>query len=290
MRAFASWVLARRYRLIVLAVAFAPLLPLVTAALEALETAHRGTVQGISSALIALTGILTLALLLGQNVALVAGIGGVSLAAGIGIGALLRETDSLALTFQSTLLVCAVAVALVTAVGPTSESLFGPLVDEFAALWRERGATAEQLASLGLWKQMLLGVVVGLAFVQLVAAGFLSQWWSSLITPVRSFGNQFRALRLGRILGIPATLVMVLGLVLDIPLIQNLSPLALFAFGFQGLAVLHAWAYARHWRSGVIVPVYVLLMTPLVGVILLALSAVGLVDSWFNLRAPLAAR
>lgn len=286
MGSFASWVLARRYRPIVLAVAFAPLLPMLTVALQALDTAHRGTVQGVSSAMLGLAGIMGLAFVLGQNVPLLAGIGGLSLAAGIGIGALLRRGASATLTFQSILLACSVAVGGFTLFG--SDAVFAPVVNELADVWREHGASDEQLKLL---REMLPGVVVALGFVQLVAAGLLSLWWSNLAARrPGTVGTQFRALKLGRILGVPATIVMGLGLVLDIPLIQNLSPLALLGFGFQGLAVLHAWAHARGWKAAVIAPAYVLLVTPLLGVVLLTLGAVGLVDNWFNLRAPLGAR
>jgi hypothetical protein len=56
---------------------------------------------------------------------------------------------------------------------------------------------------------------------------------------------------------------------------------------FQGLAVLHAWAYARRWHPALLAPVYVLLVTPAMVVIFFALSAIGLIDNWFDLRAPL---
>jgi hypothetical protein len=290
MRAFVEWVLTRRYRLIVLAIALAPIVPGLTTALLALETTHRGSVQGTSSAFMAIGGVLALALISGPNVMLMVAIGAVSLSAGVGIGALLRETNSFALVFQSILLVCVAVIALVSFAGPDSSTLFGTFVTEFGELWRERGATEAEIAALEPLKGMMLGLLAALVFAQLVVAGALSQWWSGLVLPVRSFGAQFRQLRLGRVLGVPATLLVGLSLVLDIPLVQNLSPLALLGFWFQGLAVLHAWAYARKWKTGLLVPVYVLLFTPFTGIVILALGSVGLVDNWFDLRAPLRPR
>jgi UDP-N-acetylmuramyl pentapeptide phosphotransferase/UDP-N-acetylglucosamine-1-phosphate transferase len=55
----------------------------------------------------------------------------------------------------------------------------------------------------------------------------------------------------------------------------------------QGLAVLHAWAYAKRWHPGLVAPVYVLLVTPLMVLVILGLSALGLLDNWFDLRARL---
>ena len=46
MKLFVHWILERRYRLVVVAIATAPLLPVITTALLTLETIRRGTVQG----------------------------------------------------------------------------------------------------------------------------------------------------------------------------------------------------------------------------------------------------
>jgi uncharacterized protein YybS (DUF2232 family) len=61
-------------------------------------------------------------------------------------------------------------------------------------------------------------------------------------------------------------------------------PLALLGFLCQGLAVLHAWVHARKWHPGFLVPVYVLLVTPLTILVALSLGALGFIDNWFNLR------
>jgi hypothetical protein len=63
--------------------------------------------------------------------------------------------------------------------------------------------------------------------------------------------------------------------------------LALAAFVLQGLAILHAWAHAKRWHVAFVAPVYVLLVTPLMLLVLLGLGTLGLLDNWFDLRAPL---
>jgi hypothetical protein len=75
-----------------------------------------------------------------------------------------------------------------------------------------------------------------------------------------------------------------------VALVQNLTPLALFGFLFQGSAVMHAWAHARQWHIGILVLVYVLFVPPLTGMAILGLSAVGLLDNIFDLRSGLRAR
>ena len=104
----------------------------------------------------------------------------------------------------------------------------------------------------------------------------------------RRFGQEFRRLALGRSLGIFATALIALGLVFDSNLVQNLTPLALFGFLLQGVAVLHAWAHAKRWHPGLLAPLYLLLLLPPLNVlVVLPLSMVGLVDQWFDLRASL---
>jgi hypothetical protein len=133
---------------------------------------------------------------------------------------------------------------------------------------------------------VLLG---GVIFSQLVGALLLAYWLLTVARGEVRFGAEFRALKLGRLLGAIATLVIAAGLVFDAPVVQNLTALALLGFLFQGFAVLHAWAYAKRWHVGVLVPVYVLLVTPLTVVVVLAFGIVGLLDNWLDLRARLRA-
>ena len=126
-------------------------------------------------------------------------------------------------------------------------------------------------------------------YLQLMAALLLGSWWASKTQEESQFGRQFRQLRLGRLVGIPATLLMASSLLLDGPVIRNLFPLGLFAFWFQGIAVVHAWAWAKRWSAGFLVPMYVLLIMPVTAAVtILLLASVGLVDNWIELRGPLA--
>ena len=78
---------------------------------------------------------------------------------------------------------------------------------------------------------------------------FLSYWWLGAGDAEPEFGERVSAAcKLGRVLGIPAMILMSFGLVIDSPLVQNLAFLVLLAFLFQGLAVVHAWAHAKHWQ------------------------------------------
>ena len=289
MRAFVRWVLERRYRLVLLAIVFAPIpiLFFVTTALLTLETIRRGGLQGTYSALAGTAGILAVAFISGADSRALVTVGLIALFAGVALGVLVRRANSLALAFQGSLLVCVVAVIGANAIWPDPSVLIGDELAQIFEAFRDSGATEEQLAIMRGWDTVFFGVAGAAVFSELIAALLLGYWWNSFVGPDGRFGLQFRMLRLGRVLGISATLLMAGSLVLDAPLVQNLFPLALLGFWFQGLAVSHAWARAKRWHPSVLGAAYVLLISPLTGLVILVMGSVGLIDNWIDLRAPL---
>jgi hypothetical protein len=281
MKAFVDWVLAQRQRLIIVAVVAAPLLPIFTAGLLALETARRGTVQGLVSGAIGVGALLALGAAVRGDLAMFAAMGIVSFGAGVVVGELIRRAGNLTFAFQAAVLLCFLAVLAVLLLGPGTDVLFAPAIRELVAFLRASGATEEEVATFvdGAGSALLAPAV----FLVLICPLMLGYWWLVLASGQRRFGAEFRALALGRMLGAGATVAVAAGLVFDTEVVQNFRFLALFSFLFQGLAVFHAWAHAKRWHVGIVAAVYVLLLTPLTVVV----SLVGLVDNWFNLRAPL---
>ena len=287
MKAFVDWVLSRRYRLILLALVFASLLPVATTALIALETARRGANHGAVSAGIGTVAIAALSWFTAADVALSATFGAITFFSGVAIGVLLERAGNLVLAFQVAMLLVLLLVAGVTLFGPEPGELFAPVIAEIAELLRASGATSEQVAVVEGWGGILFAAA---AFSQVMGPVLLAYWWLSIASGQKRFGREFRELKLGRVLGVAATAMIALGLVFATPLVQNLTALALAGFVLQGLAILHAWAHAKRWHLSFIVPVYVLLVTPLMVLVLLALGALGLMDNWFDLRARLRAQ
>jgi hypothetical protein len=188
------------------------------------------------------------------------------------------------------MLIAMVAVAAIELLGVDVRSFFAPSVQEVVALLRTNEAPPEEIVFIEEWGPAL--ALASAVFSQAVGALFLAYWWSLIAARQRRFGQEFRRLALGRILGVIATAVIVLGLatalglVSRVELVQNLLPLALLGFLLQGVAVVHAWAHARRWPPGLVAPLYVLLLMPAVNVlVVLPLSLVGVVDNWFDLRA-----
>jgi hypothetical protein len=217
-----------------------------------------------------------------MNPSVAATLGLVTFFSGVVVGALLQQSGNLGLAFQGTVLLSFTLVCALSLFGPDPRSLFEPVIAELSEVLRASGAPPEQVAAVEGWGGILLAAAV---FSQLIGPLLLAYWWLCIASGRKRFGVEFRLLKLGRVLGVLATAVIVLRLAFDAPLVQNLTALALLAFVFQGLAVLHAWANAKRWHPGVLAPVYVLLITPFVVLVIFGLTVVGLVDNWFDLRA-----
>jgi hypothetical protein len=284
-KAFVEWVLSKRLHPVVLAVVAAPLLPVVSAALIALETARRGVTAGAFCGVATIVGLVSVALLSRADPALFATMGLICAGSGVGIGALITRAGHLVLAYQAAMLICLVTVGTVTLAGLDVRQFFEPAIRELVALLANE-LPPEQVAFIE--ERSVTVLLATTVFSQVIGALLLGYWWSSLAAGQRRFGEEFRRLALGRSLGIVATALIVLGLVFDSELVQNLTPLALFGFLLQGVAVLHAWAHAKRWHPGVLAPLYLLLLMPPLNVlVVLPLSMVGLVDQWFDLRASL---
>jgi len=285
-KVFLDWVLSQRYWLVLIAVVLLPVLPPASAALLALDTMHRGNLHGSVTAAIGVAVMAVLGVVAGGEFVRIAVLAVVTMFAGVGIGALLRWAAGLGLGFQAMVLICVAVITAVGLFGPEPSVLMEPLRTELAEILRANGFPQEGLDALPAYDTMIFALLAGVVFAQLVAVMFLSYWWLAMLHAEIEFGSEFRRLKLGRVLGIPAMVLISFGLVIDSPLVQNLAFLVLFAFLFQGLAVVHAWVHAKHWQP-LLWFVYILLIVPWTW---LGLSAVGLLDNVFNLRAPLQAR
>jgi hypothetical protein len=282
-KAFIDWVLAQRLRPIVLAVVAAPLLTPVSSALIALETVRRDFAGGVICALGTLAGLFAITTLAGVDTSVFA-VGAVCVISGVVIGLLIRRAGNLVLAFQTTVLIGMVLVTAIGLLGFDTRVLFEATMQDLIALLEADEASkayVEFIQERG--AALAFSAVV---FVQLVGTLMLAYWWSQIANRQRGFGQEFRNLALGRVLGVVATLVIVLGLASGVELVQNLLPLAGFGFLLQGVAVVHAWAHAKRWPPGLVAPLYVLLLLPAVNVLVaVPLGVVGVVDNWFDLRS-----
>ena len=166
MKVFVSWALARRYRLIVLAIALAPIIPVAATALIALETAKRGSLQGGYSAALSILGVLLLAFVSGAGVQFAGALGVATLVTGVGVGCLVRWSRSMVLAFQAIVLLCLFGILGSGVLWPDLSVAFNPLIENFIETLSSSGATEEQISVIQGWQPMLLGILFAMLFLQ----------------------------------------------------------------------------------------------------------------------------
>lgn len=285
MRSFVDWVSSRPYRLILATIASVYLLAPVAAALLVVDALRRGPRAVLASALISILGVALIGGLAGAGPADSLSLTAPILVGGAISGALLSWSRSLSLAFQGTIGASILCVLFVFAVVPEARQIGAMLQSELQALFELGGATTdqvEQFASID--PTAFVWLILVSMLVTLLAALMLGHWWYGLIDARARFGAEFRALKLGRTTGIALIVLVVAYLVLDWELIQFVAPMAVVGFLFQGLAVLHARSHSENWPKAVVILVYCLFI-PWTELALMGVSAVGLLDNFFELRA-----
>lgn len=203
------------------------------------------------------------------------------------LGWLLRNTGSLNLAFQVTLL--GMAVLLIV--------LFGVLADP-VGLWREQiELTLSSMARAGFqiegdraviiaaWARTMWGGVAALSLGSVFGAVLLGRWWQSLLDSPGSFGVEYRQLRLGLTLGIATTVLFIVALLTDSALAASLAWVAFFALAFQGLAAAHRSKAVGRLDRNWLVAIYVLLIVlPVTSIVVLMLAIWGYLDNWLRPR------
>jgi hypothetical protein len=261
-RELIRWVLARRYAVVALAVVFAPNLSFVSAGLLALQAAYRGPAVAIGDALLAALGVAVVTLLAGGPAAMpLAAI--MALAIGVIVGSTIRYFRSLNLTFQALLLVAYVAIIGYTIFGSTSNIVFDRMMTEIVEMMRAQGMAAGAITELQSMQPRLVGIFAVSIFLDLTVVLLIGYWWLALARDEVQFGEEFRSLRLGYVLGVPGAAFFILSLVIDSTLVHNLFGVAVCGFLVQGLAYVHQWAHAQRLHPVYLLPVY-LSLVPLI--------------------------
>jgi hypothetical protein len=209
-----------------------------------------------------------------------------------GLASVLRATRSLGLTVQLAALGGLVMVAtfhlLVGDPGPFWHRMLEPLRESLVTdgLMDAAGSQVpfDRLAS---W---MTGFFAAALVFQYQASLLIARWWQAYLYNPGGFGEEFRALRLGRVVGalllallVWAALISRKGLALDfLPVLGVLLVL-------HGLAVAHRVRQLLGVQRGWLVGLYVLLVLfmPQTGFLL---AAIGLVDIWADVRARVARR
>ena len=204
---------------------------------------------------------------------------------------LLKRTGSLNLCFQVAVLGVGVLLAAVHAALADPVAVWTPLLNQLLDSMEAAGIRMEgdRQALVALWARSMWGSLGAVALATVFGSLLLGRWWDSLLRAPGAFGSEYRLLRLGVALGITVTVLFVLAMTTDIPLIDSLAWVAFVALAFQGLTAAHRSRAGGRLNRGWLVAIYLLLIVPLPPSMMLTLVVLalwGFADNWLRPRRP----
>ena len=205
----------------------------------------------------------------------------------LALALLLKRIGSLNLCFQAAVLAAGVLLAVVHAVLTDPVAVWTPLLNQLLDSMQSAGLKIEgdRQALVALWARSMWGALGALALATVFGALLLGRWWDTLLRAPGAFGAEYRNLRLGIALGVTATVVFVLAVVTDLPLISALAWVAFVALTFQGLAAAHRSRAGGRLNRGWLAAIYLLLVVPLSMMLTMFVLAVwGFADNWLRPR------
>ena len=199
----------------------------------------------------------------------------------IALAQILRTSNSLALTLLAGVLIGVLVIAFQYLFWSDLESnWFSQLIQRRegeAQLTREE---AEQLAQFVRLMMLLMASSLYLMYILVI---FIARWLQAKLADSQGFGQEFRALTLGKPAALVAVVVVPLGLLLQQAWLISFAFILVIAFMFQGIAVVHSRLATRKQAYGLFVLFYVLLVfTWQITGILTAIT--GIVDNWLIFR------
>jgi hypothetical protein len=286
MRGLASFIMRGRFQavLVMVLAAILPVLNIFSGAALALVTLRKGSQEGMLNLLIATCLLIILAVLLFGSTWLAIGLLGTFWLPLWLLSGVLRHTIALAVTLQLALLLALLALlGGILAIDdsaawgrPLLEHLLEPLLQQLQLSDLQRNAIEAMLAPFS------LGLFIANGLLSVLLSLLLGRWWQSLLFNPGGFGAEFRELRLGRQLALPAALVFAGVLLWQWPLLANLIPLLLVIYTLQGTALAHAIIRRARLARGWLVGFYLLLL--LLPQILVLVCLLSIVDAWADFR------
>jgi hypothetical protein len=194
---------------------------------------------------------------------------------------ILRSSNSLALTLLAGMLIGVLVIAFQFLFWTDLESSWMAQLAQRregdAQIGREE---AEQLLQFVRLMMLLMASSLYLMYILVI---FIARWLQARLADSQGFGQEFRALALGKRPALVAVIVVPLGLFLQQAWLISFAFIVVIAFMFQGIAVVHSRLAARKQAYGLFVLFYVLLVfTWQITGVLTAIT--GIVDNWLDFR------
>ena len=201
----------------------------------------------------------------------------------------LRQTRSLVLTLQVAVLLGSAVVMAIYAIVPDPVAWWRNILTNMIQQSQLNKTGFEQMGRImqGVASRMT-GVVASALMLSALLGVVIGRWWQSLLYNPGGFGQEFRALQLGNRVAYPSLVVLAVSLFASNSLAAIATDLLValvIIYAVQGLAIVHAIAFAvGRPLAWLMVLVYALLAI-LPPFVVVALAGMGFADSWLNFRA-----
>ena len=192
----------------------------------------------------------------------------------------LRSTRSLGLTLLAGVALGIVAIA-------AQHLLLGPMDEELVAQALQNMAgpaqsAAEMEVALVQFARLFVLALVPMVYLFVVLILLIARWTQASLAETKAFGEEFRALALGKTPAMIGLALVALSFWLQQPWLVSLVFLAVIAFMFQGIAVVHARLGPLRNGRVFLVVFYVLMFVIQKAVALTAFT--GVIDNWLAFR------
>ena len=297
-RKFAAWLSGNAWRAALFAALFGILSPqgmspvaVLAGAVPALIGLRVGVNAGVNAAVGGTAAVAALMIGAGQSWPITLGSALGLFWIPLGLAMLLRRSGSLNLVFQLAVLGALGVVGVIYAGMDDAAGQWRALLDDAGQAMVDAGLIDDRRTVVDSLVSSNWGTYVTLWLLTIVCAVFVGRWWQSLLEAPGAFGGEYRQLRFGKVLGIVAVAVMMIGLAgpkfgMSVPVVEAWMWVVIAGLAFQGLAAAHklkaAGIIGRAWLTAI----YVLLVVPVsTQLIVTLLAGWGLADNWRRVPA-----
>ena len=210
------------------------------------------------------------------------------------IAAVYRNTRSLSLSLQLLTILGLCSVLLSAVIFPDLQSQWQSFMQStlkaleedpaFKSMWESAKLSPERLEKyLPAIASIMTGMLVSMLILITTMTIFLARQWQGFQENIRSFREEFIAIRLGKVLAIVTVTFLVAALMLKYAILWQLTLVSLSIFFIQGMAIVHAFfgQFANSIIGFVVIYGLLLIATPQM---ILALSTLGVIDAFLNFR------
>jgi hypothetical protein len=256
----------------------------MASALVGLIILTQGTRSGLKAIIASIVGITLITTLTLNAPALGISIGLVQWLPIIILAQTLRTTRSLALMILAGLVLAIAVILLQFLFWPELEATLLPgFQQSFAQLAENPAITSEMVAQysqlLAHWTVLLLVAMMYMLFVSIL---LLSRWMQGKLASSNGYSKEFHAIALGKPAALASLTVVIAASWLNQDWISSVALVAMVAFLYQGIAVVHSKLAVNKHKTIVIGIFYAaLLIFPQV---MAASSIAGMLDNWLIFR------